>query len=78
MRKTAAFKLIIAFVVSFFILWGGISLGSTNLPFGDTIKVFFEKVFKVSLGTEARIQIIVWNLRFPRAVLAFLIGGALS
>ena len=71
-------KFIIAGVFSLLILWGGISLGSTGIPFGDTLKALLERAFSLSLDTEIRIITIVWNLRFPRVVLAFIVGGALA
>ena len=71
-------KFTAAFASSLFILWAGVSLGSTNIPFADTLKAIFERVFGLDFETESRIVTIVWNLRFPRAVLAFMIGGALA
>ena len=71
-------KIIITGAASILILWTGISLGSSNISFGDTLKVLLEKIFNINTETEARIMVIVWNLRFPRAVLAFIIGGAMA
>jgi len=63
---------------SLLILWAGISLGSSSISFGETLKALLEKIFGIPLETEGRIISIVWNLRFPRAILAFMIGGALA
>jgi len=71
-------KFIIAGTISFLILWAGISLGSSSISFGETMKVFLIKVFGLNLETEVRILTIVWNLRFPRAILAFIVGGAMA
>jgi len=71
-------KFVAAAASSFLILWAGISLGSSNIAFGETLKALLEKIFALPLGTEGRIISIVWNLRFPRAILAFMIGGALA
>ncbi|MDR1804241.1 MAG: iron ABC transporter permease [Treponema sp.] len=71
-------KFIAAGASGLLILWAGVSLGSSNIAFGDTLKALLEKIFGVSLDTEARIVTIVWNLRFPRAILAFMVGGALA
>jgi len=71
-------KFILASALSFLILWAGTSLGSSVIAFTDTLKALLEKTFGLQLGTEGRILTIVWNLRFPRAVLAFIIGGALA
>jgi len=71
-------KFIAAAVSSLLILWAGVSLGSSNIAFGETLKALLEKIFGIPLETEGRIISIVWNLRFPRALLAFMIGGALA
>ena len=71
-------KLIAAGASSLLILWAGVSLGSSNIAFGETLRALLEKIFGISLGTEIRIVSIVWNLRFPRAILAFMVGGALA
>jgi iron complex transport system permease protein len=71
-------KFVAAAASSLLILWAGISLGSSNIAFGETLKALLEKIFGIPLETEGRIISIVWNLRFPRAILAFMIGGALA
>jgi len=71
-------KFIAAVASSLLILWAGISLGSSSITFGETLKALLEKIFGIPLETEGRIISIVWNLRFPRAILAFMIGGALA
>ena len=71
-------KFILAAVSSLIILWAGTSLGSSSIALGDTLRALLEKMFHLPLGTESRILTIVWNLRFTRAVLAFIIGGALA
>jgi iron complex transport system permease protein len=71
-------KFIVAVFCSLAILCAGISLGSASIPVGETLRVLFEKIFHLPSETEGRIVSIIWNLRFPRALLAFMIGGALS
>jgi iron complex transport system permease protein len=58
----------------------GTSLGSSLIGPGDTLGVILFKAFNLPLrtGMDAKIIPIVWNLRFPRALLAFMAGGALS
>ena len=73
-----SFKFIIAGISSLLILWGGISLGSTSIAFGDTLKALLERAFSLNFEVELRIMTIVWNLRFPRVILAFIVGGALA
>jgi iron complex transport system permease protein len=58
----------------------GTSLGSSLISPGDTLRVILFKVFNLSpqAPLDPKTIPIVWNLRFPRALLAFLAGGALS
>ena len=71
-------KILITGIISVLILWAGISLGSSAISFTDTFRVMLEKIFRLEMRTEARILAIVWNLRFPRAILAFIVGGAMA
>ena len=71
-------KFIIAGAASLAILISGTSLGSSGIAFSDTLGALLEKMFAFPMRTDARILTIVWQLRFPRAVLAFIIGGALA
>ena len=71
-------KFIVAAVSSLFVLLAGTSLGSSEIIFSDTIKVLLQKLFGAQMDTDARLVTIVWNLRFPRTVLAFIVGGALA
>jgi iron complex transport system permease protein len=71
-------KFIIALGSSLIILLTGASLGSSGIALIDTLKVLVEKITRISFGIEGTIMTIVWNLRFPRAVLAFITGGALA
>jgi iron complex transport system permease protein len=66
--------------ISLAILCAGASLGSTPISPADTLKVILYKLFHLSPGDgpDPKIIPIVWNLRFPRALLAFMAGGALS
>jgi iron complex transport system permease protein len=60
------------------VLCAGVSMGSSGISIRDTAKVLAEKLFAIPAGADARIVSIVWKLRFPRALLAFITGGALS
>jgi iron complex transport system permease protein len=73
-------KLAAGFLVSLAVLCAGTSLGSSPIGFSDTLGILLFKIFHIPLGagTETKNITIVWNLRFPRALLAFMAGGALS
>ena len=73
-------KIIIGFIISLFIIITASSLGSTNIPLGDTIQIILHRIFGAPLSQdiEPRNVSIVWFLRLPRVLLAFLVGGCLA
>jgi iron complex transport system permease protein len=73
-------KIIIGSVISLLIIFAGASLGSTNITLGDTLMTVLHKTIGVPLSeniNEGNVSI-VWFLRLPRVLLAFLIGGSLA
>ncbi|MCL2175169.1 MAG: iron ABC transporter permease [Treponema sp.] len=72
--------IIIGLIISFVIIFTAASLGSSAISFGDTILISLHKIFRLPLSEniEARNVSIVWLLRLPRVLLAFLIGGGLA
>jgi iron complex transport system permease protein len=73
-------KIIIGIFCTLAVLCAGTSLGSSFINPADTFSVLLQKLFRLPLagGIESRTVSIIWTLRFPRALLAFMIGGALS
>ena len=73
-------KIITGAVISLLIITAAVSLGSTNISFGDTIAISLHKIFRVPLSEniDSRNVSIVWLLRLPRVLLAFLVGGSLA
>jgi len=73
-------RVIISLIISFIIIFTAASLGSSAISFGDTILISLHKIFKLPLSEniEARNVSIVWLLRLPRVLLAFLVGGGLA
>jgi iron complex transport system permease protein len=67
-------------IIALAILIAGSSLGSSSISFLDTISVVFHKLSGRPFGEGMDpISIsIIWNLRLPRALLAFIVGGALA
>ncbi|MDR2964539.1 MAG: iron ABC transporter permease [Treponema sp.] len=67
-------------VVSLAIIAAAASLGSSGISLGDTILITLHKIFGVPLSPKinpANVSI-VWLLRLPRVLLAFLVGGCLA
>lgn len=55
-------------------------MGSSNINLMDTISILSNKILNTPLreGIEAKDISIVWKLRLPRVLLAFIVGGCLS
>ena len=58
----------------------GTAVGSSSVSPGETVRILFHKISGISLiaGIDPRAVSIVWNLRLPRVLLAFMVGGALA
>jgi iron complex transport system permease protein len=56
------------------------ALGTTNVGAAHTLSIILHQVFRLPLlqGIEPNTVSIVWNLRLPRVILAFIVGGSLS
>jgi len=55
-------------------------MGSSGISFGDTVMIILHKIFRLPLnaGIDPKNVSIVWLLRLPRVLLAFLVGGSLA
>jgi len=73
-------RIVIGAVISLLIVIAGSSLGSSGISLGDTVLIILHKIFHIPLaqGIDPKNVSIVWLLRLPRVLLAFLVGGCLS
>jgi iron complex transport system permease protein len=73
-------RIIIGAIISLLIIAAGTSLGSSGIGLGDTVLIILHKVFHIPLAPDIdpKNVSIVWLLRLPRVLLAFLVGGCLS
>jgi len=73
-------RIVIGAIISLFIIIAGSSLGSSGISLGDTVLIIAHKVFRTPLAPDIdpKNVSIVWLLRLPRVLLAFLVGGCLS
>jgi iron complex transport system permease protein len=72
-------KIAAGFLISLGILCAGTSLGSSSISLYETLRIVLHRLFALPLGgADPKNVTIVWNLRFPRALLAFMAGGSLS
>ncbi|MDR1029896.1 MAG: iron ABC transporter permease [Treponema sp.] len=73
-------KITASLLISLGILCAGTSLGSSSISLYHTLRIVLHKILSLPLAAQMdpRNITIVWNLRFPRALLAFMVGGALA
>ncbi|MCL2740926.1 MAG: iron ABC transporter permease [Oscillospiraceae bacterium] len=73
-------KVIVAASAALAALMLGVAIGSVGIAPGDVLRIIGHKVFGMGLaeGIKPTTVTILWNLRLPRALLAFIAGGALS
>ncbi|MCL2056157.1 MAG: iron ABC transporter permease [Oscillospiraceae bacterium] len=73
-------KIIVTAAAALAALILGVAVGSVYIPPGDILRIIAHMVFGARLPEEisATSAAILWNLRLPRALLAFVAGAALS
>ncbi len=73
-------KILISCIVLLVILWLGISTGSSDISLVDTLSIIGNKTMNIPLSEHISDKdiSIVWKLRLPRVLLAFLVGGCLA
>lgn len=78
--KRARVGILFMLALSAIIIISGVSLGSTYISFIDTAKSIISGVFHLedSFGVSSGVQAIVFKLRLPRVLLAFLTGMAMA
>lgn len=76
-NKTLA---ILSIPLVFFIISIGTSIGSSNIHILDTMNIILNKVINIPLreGIDPKNISIIWSLRLPRVLLAFMVGGCLA
>ena len=73
-------KSILSIIAIFIILLLGTSIGSSDISLIDTLSIILNKTLNISLAESitAKDISIIWKLRLPRVLLAFLVGGCLA
>jgi len=74
--KTTRIFLLLAVVAGVFII--AIGIGSVYVPPGDILSVIAYRIFGAGDTPDRNTMAIVWSLRLPRALLAFIVGAALA
>lgn len=73
-------KYIISILICILVLILCFSIGSVNVPPADALSITANKLFGISLPERVSPMTvsIFWNIRVPRAIVAFIVGGALA
>ena len=73
-------KSIISIIIIFIIILLGTSIGTSDISLIDTLSIIGHKTLNLPLAENitAKDISIIWKLRFPRVLLAFLVGGCLA
>ncbi|WP_271815236.1 FecCD family ABC transporter permease [Clostridium paraputrificum] len=80
MNKKRKMLLWLSLPLAFLVICIGTSIGSSNINIFNIISVIGNKLFSIPLieGVGSNDVAIIWVVRFPRVLLAFMIGAALS
>lgn len=80
MNRTRKTLLILAIPIVFIIICIGTSIGSSNITIPSIISIIANKLFNLPLadGIGTQEVSIIWVVRLPRVLLAFMVGAALS
>ena len=73
-------KIIVAAGASVLVVLFGVAWGSVSIPPGDVLSIIGHKAFGLELPEHIKPSFvdILWTLRLPRALLAFIVGAAIS
>jgi len=73
-------RIILGAIISVLLIMAGASLGSSGISLSDTVLIILHKIFRLPpvQGIDPKNVSIVWFLRLPRVLLAFLAGGCLA
>ena len=80
MNKKRKILLWLSLPLAFLVICIGTSIGSSNINIFNIISVIGNKLFSIPLieGVGSNDVAIIWVVRFPRVLLAFMVGAALS
>lgn len=73
-------KILIGIGITFLVILTATCIGSQNIALSHSLSILGNKLFHLPLNQDVSANeiAIVWKLRLPRVLLAFLVGGALA
>lgn len=72
--------IVIAIALLLVIIWVGTAIGSSSIELSKVLSIIMHKILDIPLiaEVEGREVSIIWILRFPRVLLAFVVGASLA
>ncbi len=73
-------KIVISILLCLIIILLAIGIGSVYVPIRDIASILWSKIIfkEFPQNIDASLTAIIWKIRFPRTLLAFIVGGALG
>lgn len=79
MKRSGKFLTAVSVIAAITVIIVGTGAGSVFVPPVQILKIFGNKLFGTALGDVPASSVsIIWDIRFPRVLLGFLVGAALS
>lgn len=79
MKRSGKFLAVVSVIAAITVIIVGTGAGSVFVPPVQILKIFGNKLFGTALGDVPASSVsIIWDIRFPRVLLGFLVGAALS
>jgi len=79
--KLKKHAMLISIIICMIIIYLCTLMGVASISFGEANKILLNQIFHIDLGMEnisVGATAIIWNVRLPRIILAFVTGGALA
>lgn len=80
-RNLKKFAIPLSIIICILVIYMCTLVGITTISFLDANKILLNQIFHINLGMENISEgatAIIWNVRLPRVILAFITGGALA
>lgn len=79
MKRSGKFLAVASVIAAVVVIIAGTGAGSVFVPPAQILKIFGNKLFGAALGDVPASSVsIIWEIRFPRVLLGFLVGAALA
>lgn len=69
---------VILLILLIFTLGVCVSVGTLQIPLGETYRILLERFFSLDLTTNATYSGVIWQIRLPRVILGLVLGAGLA